>query len=117
MRGIARNLIRRHWRRTRRRRDRRSLEDVPAARRLAEDMTSRPLPPEALVREEATRQLLLAVTSLPAADQQLVFAFYFEGRSQTDIAETCGLSVKSVEARLYRVRHRLRAILQNLERT
>lgn len=117
MRGIARNLIRRHWRRTRKRRELRSLEDVSAARQLAEDMESRPLPPDALIREESARQMLLAVTLLPAADQQIVLAFYFEGRSQSDIADTLGVSIKSVETKLYRVRHRLRAILHNMKRT
>jgi RNA polymerase sigma-70 factor (ECF subfamily) len=116
LRGIAKNLIRRHWRRNRKRRAHRSLEDVDVARQLAEDMEARPLPPDALIREETARQALLAVTSLPAAEQELVLAFYFEGRSQTDIAETLGVSVKSVETRLYRVRHRLRAILHNMRK-
>lgn len=117
LRGIARNLIRRHWRRARKRRRQRSLEDAAVARQLVEDMESRPLPPDALMKEESTRQVLLAVTSLPVPDQQLVLAFYFEERSQADIAESLGVSVKSVETRLYRVRHRLRAVLRNIERT
>ncbi len=117
LRGIARNLIRRHWRRMKKRSSQVRIEDAAVSRRLVEDMESQPPPPDALIRDESARQLMLAVTSLRAADQRLVLAFYFDGRSQTDIAEELGLSVKSVETRLYRVRHRLRAILRNIERT
>jgi RNA polymerase sigma-70 factor (ECF subfamily) len=117
LRGIARNLIRRHWRRTKKRRHRLRLEDAELSRQLVEDMETRPLPPDLLVREESTRQLLLALTTLPAGDQQLLFAFYFDGRSHTDIAQDAGVSVKSVEMRLYRARARLREQLRHSERT
>lgn len=117
LRGIARNLIRRHWRLMKRQRRHIRLEDAALAQQLVEGMESQPAPAEALMQEESARQMLLAVTSLPAPDQQLVFAFYFEGRSQADIAKDLGLSAKSVETRLYRVRNRLRAILRNIERT
>ncbi len=93
------------------------LEDAALAQQLVEGMESQPAPADVLMQEESARQMLLAVTSLPAPDQQLVFAFYFEGRSQADIAKELGLSAKSVETRLYRVRNRLRAILRNIERT
>jgi RNA polymerase sigma-70 factor (ECF subfamily) len=116
LRGIARNLIRRHWRRVKKRRSHLSLTDPALSRQLVEDMESRPLPEDAMIKEESGRELLLAVTSLPASDQRFVFAFYFEGRSQADIAEELGVSVKSVETRLYRVRDRLRAALRNNER-
>lgn len=117
LRGVARNLIRRHWRRMKRRNGHVPIEDATLSQHLVESMESQPLPVEALGRAEAAQQLLLAVTSLPAADQQLVFAFYFEGRSQADIAREMGVSAKSVETRLYRVRSRLRAILRDIERT
>lgn len=117
LRGVARNLIRRHWRRLKRQRRHVPIEDGKFTSRLVEDLESRPLPPDVMIQEETARQLLLAVTSLRAADQRLVFAFYFEGRSHADMAEGLGVSVKSVEARLYRVRIRLRAILRDHERT
>ena len=116
-RGIARNLVRRHWRQAKRRGRPISLENATVAAQLADDLDSRPLPPDAMIREESVRQLLLAVTSLPAADQRLVFAFYFENRSQADMADDLQTSVKSIETRLYRVRNRLRAILKDIERT
>lgn len=117
LRGIARNLIRKHWREMRRHGRHLPIEDAALSSRLAEDLTERPLPPEVLARRESKEQLLLAVTSMPAADQSLIFAFYFEGRSQADIAKASGVSVKSLEARLYRARGRLRTALRDFGRT
>jgi RNA polymerase sigma factor (sigma-70 family) len=84
---------------------------------LMENLESRPLPPDAMIREESVRRLLLAITSLSASEQQLIFAFYFEGRPQADIAEELGVSVKGVESQLYRIRNRLRVVLSSNERT
>ena len=116
LRGIARNLIRRHWRRAKRQRRCTLLEQGDEARKLSEAMESGPLPPEVLDRQETGRLVLLAVTSLPVADQRLVFAVYFQNRCQADIARETGGTVKSVEMRLYRIRDRLRAMLKNVER-
>lgn len=115
-RGIAKNLVRRHWRQSKRRGTALSLENPAVARQLAEDMESRPLPAETMIRDEVGTQLLLAVTSLPQDEQRLVFAFYFEGRSQDQIAEELHVSAKSVETKLYRIRNRLREILEDIER-
>lgn len=117
LRGIARNLIRRRWRRLSRRPGLIPLEDAALASRLADDLESRPLPPDALVRKESIEQLLLAVTSLSAAEQSLIFAYYFDGRRQTDIARELGVTEKSIESRLFRVRGRLRTTLRHLERS
>lgn len=117
LRGVARNLVRRHWRNVRREAGRVPLEDAALARRLVDDLESHPLPPAKLIREESIRQLLLAVTSLSAADQGLIFEHYFDGRSQAAIARGLGVTEKSVESRLYRVRGRLRAALRNMERS
>ncbi len=117
LRGIARNLVRKHWREARRRGRHLPVEDAAISSRLAEDLEARPLPPEMMARRELREQLLLAVTALPAADQTLIFAFYFEGRSQVQIAAETNVSVKSLEARLYRARNRLRAALRDFGRT
>ncbi len=117
LRGIARNLIRRHWRKRKRQGGAVSIEDAALAGALADDLESRPLPGDALVKEESVAQLLLAVTSLSAADQGLVFAYYFDGRCQAGIAGDLGVTEKSVEARLYRVRGRLRKALRSVERS
>jgi RNA polymerase sigma-70 factor (ECF subfamily) len=75
------------------------------------------LPEESLARDESVQQLLLAVTSLPADQQRLVFAFYFEERSYAAIADELGVTVKGVETRLYRARARLREVLAGVERS
>ena len=116
LRGIARNLIRRHWRGSKRRVGVVSVEDAALASQLADDLETRPLPSDALVREESVTLLLRAVTSLSAAEQDLIFAYYFDGRSQADIARKIGATQKSVESRLFRARARLRAALRNAER-
>jgi RNA polymerase sigma factor (sigma-70 family) len=117
LRGIARNLIRRNWRNAKRDACTIPLEDAELARQLADDLESRPLPVDVLIKRESVTQLLLAVTSLSAADQRLVFAYYFDGRPQADIACELGVTEKSVESRLYRARSRLRAALRNMERS
>ncbi len=117
LRGIARNLVRRHWRSARRDAGRVSIADPAVANRLADDLETRPLPVDALVKEEWTTQLLLAVTSLAAADQELIFAYYFDGRPQAAIASDLGVTDKSVENRLYRARGRLREALRHMGRS
>lgn len=117
MRGIARNLIKKHWRQLKRRNGQIGLSDAVLSAKLADAMESGPLPADQLVRDETVGQLLLAVTSLPAADQRLVFAYYFDGCSQAEIAESSGVTPKSIETQLYRIRGRLRAILRHEERT
>lgn len=116
LRGIARNLLRKHWRLKRRSKQFVSIDDVRMARGLAEDMDARPLPPDVLAKKEVIQALLVAVTSLSQAEQELVFGFYFDGLSQTEIAAQCSMSVKSVESKLYRVRSRLRTILRHIEK-
>jgi RNA polymerase sigma factor (sigma-70 family) len=117
LRGVARNLIRRHWRTAKRWSGSSSLVDTALAERLADDLESRPLPVDALIKQESIAQLLLAITSLAAADQELILGFYFDGRSQAAIARDLNTSEKSVESRLYRARGRLRSALRNLERS
>ena len=117
LRGIARNLVRRHWRNRKREADVIPLEDAALANRLADDLEARPLPPDVLIQRESVAQLLLAITSLSAADQSLIFDYYFEQRPQAVIARELGVTEKSVESRLYRVRGRLRAALRNPEKS
>jgi len=103
--GIARNLIRRHWRR--RRRDQRGH----AAFCIARDV----LPEDALLAGEELGELMSALTKMSLKDQDLLFAFYFDGRSCAAIAAENRFTLKAVEARLRRARERLRAALQPRE--
>lgn len=113
--GIARNLLRKHWRRMKRRGLLLPQSDAELGAGLTAMMEAGPLAPEVLAGRETRDQLLLAITALPAADQQLVFAFYFDGRSYLQIAQELGSSSKSIESRLYRLRTRLRAALRGKE--
>jgi RNA polymerase sigma-70 factor (ECF subfamily) len=117
LRGIARNLIRRHWRAVKRESDWIPLADAALTNQLADDLETRPLPADALIRQESIAQLMLAITSLSAADQELVFAYYFDGRPQAAMARELGVTEKSIESRLYRARGRLRAALRGMERS
>ena len=114
MRGIARNLIRRHWRTRRRSAGLVSLEAATIAERLAEDMERRPLPMDVLIREEVRQCLLAAILDLPPKDQELIWEFYFDGRAQTVMAAARGVSEKAIESRLYRSRRRLRETLRRM---
>jgi RNA polymerase sigma factor (sigma-70 family) len=108
--GIARNLLRRHWRRRRRN----TLVEKPGVlAALADLLESRSPPERSAVDEESAQQLMLAVTSLDADAQVLIFGFYFEGRSAAQLALQYGGTEKSVELRLYRARSRLRERLRS----
>ncbi|UCE62366.1 MAG: sigma-70 family RNA polymerase sigma factor [Phycisphaerales bacterium] len=115
LRGIARNLIRRHWRRLKKQASAVSIYDATIAEQLADQLESGSFSGDGLIKQEMFDQLLLAVTSLPAADQSLIFAYYFEGRSQADLANDLGVTEKSIESRLYRARSRLREALRDTE--
>ena len=117
MRGIARNLIKLHWRQAKRTNGWVDLDDAEQSRQLLGRLESQALPEAELVQEETVARLFHAVTALPAADQKLIFDFYFGGRSQNEVSGDLGVSAKSVESRLYRIRGRLRATLDDIERT
>lgn len=113
--GVARNVLRRHWRTITRRR-----RNLPEARmdvgtELASMLDSTPLPNDYIERQEVRQQVLLAVSSLATGEQNLILQHYFDGRSQADIAEDLGVSHRAVEGRLYRARLALREKLQHME--
>ncbi len=114
--GIARNLVKKHWREIGRRDGEVSLQGAEDSAALAAAMESEELSPETWANSENVTQMMRAITALPAADQALIFAFYFDGRSQREIAGDENVSPKSIEARLYRIRTRLRNALRENER-
>lgn len=114
--GVARNLIRRHWSKAKRSRAIGLDGGGASGLELAEAMESGPLPAELLGRAETSQQVLHAITSLRAESQRLVFAVYFDGRPHADVARELGISEKSVEMRLYRIRDRLRLALKDMDR-
>jgi len=114
LRGIARNLVRSHWRRQKRRPKHVPLADASLAAELSERLASEELPAETLERQEVRDQLLLAITELSSDEQELVVGHYFEGRSLVELGRMMGLGPRAIEGRLYRARQMLRRKLENL---
>ncbi len=115
LRGAAKNLVRAHWRKARQCPACVPLVDAGLARELADRLATEELPVKTLERKEVRDQLLLAVTALPSADQELVVGFYFDGRTQGELAAATGLSERAIEGRLYRARRALQDKLRHLE--
>lgn len=111
--AVARNLLRGCAR------DQRRHERVWADRALAADLAQRfdreRLPAEFLERQEIRTQVLLALTALPAADQELLVGKYFEGQTSLELAERFECSTRGLEGRLYRARLALRDSLTHLK--
>jgi len=114
LRGIVRNVVRREMRS--RRRGRAALERARVAQRGAPSSGAADGGQGAdESRARLVRELYLAVTDLDQADQDLFYDFYRAGRSQARIADALGTTTKGVEARLYRLRSRLRAAMEGCE--
>lgn len=63
----------------------------------------------------ATRSVLAAVESLPAAQREAVLLYYGEDRSVTEIAGLTGRTENTVKSDLLRARRRLRELLEESE--
>ena len=113
--GVAKNVLRRHWRTiTRRRKNIPEVRaDVSAA--LGTMLDTMPMPQDVLEKKETQEQLTLAITALPGKDQELILKHYFDGLSQIEIARQTGLSARAIEGRLYRARQALRDKLTAME--
>lgn len=113
--GVARNVLRRHWRTITRRRRNLPEARVDVGTELADMLDGTPLPNDYIERREVKEQVLLAVSSLATDDQNLILRHYFDGQSQVDIASALGVSPRAIEGRLYRARAALRERLRHLE--
>jgi RNA polymerase sigma-70 factor (ECF subfamily) len=112
---IAQNLVRQHRRKVAARGSNGPLTDAVLARSLGERLDTEDLPDEVLARKEVQEQLLLALSELPSAEQELLIGFYFDGHPQARLAEMFGLTERAVEGRLYRARLALRDRLTGCE--
>lgn len=112
--GLARNVLRRHWRTLIRRRNNIPTVSGDDALALVDRIDQSTLPAEDLHRREVRQALMEAVTDLPGDEQELIFRHYFDGWSQQRLAEELGLTPRAVEGRLYRVRRALREKLRHL---
>jgi RNA polymerase sigma-70 factor (ECF subfamily) len=102
--GVARNVVRNFNRSARRR--------VRLANRLASVRQPYSASPEIQVIQSAeNRELLAAVDRLKPLEQELLRLRTWEELSLGEIASIAGLSVRSVESRLARVRRKLAASL------
>jgi RNA polymerase sigma factor (sigma-70 family) len=115
LRGVARNLLNTHWRRISTRPTHVAMEDARTGASIAERMTRERLPAEEVEKREVQDRLLVAITTLGSSDQELIFAHYFEGAAQVDLAKRLGMSVRAIEGRLYRARQLLREALSEVE--
>ncbi len=115
LRGVARNLLNTHWRRVSARPVHVAMEDGRTGASLVDRMTRERLPREELEKRETQDRLLMAITRLSGPDQELVFAHYFEGATQVDLAKRLGTSARAIEGRLYRARQLLREAMTESE--
>lgn len=74
-----------------------------------------PSPHEQVEQREMARSVLDAVRALPEAEREVARLFYFEGRSQREIAGLLGLPATTVNNRLHTSRKRLRQLLDPAE--
>ena len=82
---------------------------------MADRLATEELPPQVLEHKEVRDQLLLALTALPSADQELIVGHYFDGRTYGELAAATGLSERAIEGRLYRARRSLQERLRHVE--
>lgn len=78
------------------------------------DFCSTQTPEESLMLSEGVKQLNSCIVSLSTADRHLFYRKYYFLQSTQQIAAELGLSERSVEGKLYRMRKRLQ---KNLEVT
>jgi len=110
LRGIVHNVIRSESRRARRR-DHAHRQAGEEAASHGGSTSGGEVPGVSSRRPREVEALYLAVTELDEADQDLFLAYYRAGRSQLSIAQEYGTSEKGIEARLYRLRAKLRSLV------
>jgi RNA polymerase sigma-70 factor (ECF subfamily) len=71
---------------------------------------------EAVQRPRERRAVQAALADLPEDQRAIIEQMYFEGRSQSQIAETTGLPLGTVKSRTLLGMRKLRAALEELER-
>jgi len=92
----------------------RSLVDRYAARKAVSEIDASPSPLGWLVRDERRQLVQQALRRLPPRDAELLILKHAEGYGARELAERLGVAVATVETRLHRARHRLRAELADL---
>jgi RNA polymerase sigma factor (sigma-70 family) len=91
--------------RSRRRPDRRALVE-PAT--LAAAIDPRPVAEDALLEDERTRAVMLALDALSSDEREVITLYYREGQSVEQVARLLGVRVDTAKKRLSRARAALR---------
>src|SRR5580765_5418880 len=114
--AIASNLVRDRFRwRSRHRQVSIDAENEATGNDFREKLSGHgPSPSESLQAEERAEAVRRAVAALPEELRLPLILAEYEGRSQAEISEILGCSVKAVETRIYRARQQLRVGLGKL---
>ncbi len=92
----------------------RSLVDRYAARNRGGAIDSCASPLQWLLHDERQQIVQDALRRLPPRDAELLILKYADGNAARELAERLGVSVATIETRLHRARHRLRAELTQM---
>lgn len=84
---------------------------------LSEDMPSQePTPEEVVLRQERQKELERALQAISSQERVLFYRKYYYLQSTRQIASELGITERSVEGRLYRIKKKLRKALGGEER-
>lgn len=109
--GIARNLLREHWRKLKKERSRKPLPEVE---RLILEIREREVEAaETVDRKDRLDALNDCLDRLSSGSRNLVNLRFFKGHSAVHIAKERGESPDAVRMALMRVRHKLKTCVQN----
>lgn len=83
-------------------------EDIRADLTTVQDASTKVNPDAMLLHHENRDKVRQVCQSLPEIYSKVIYQFYFQSRSYRDIASAEGISLKTVESRLYRARSMFR---------
>lgn len=90
----------------------RSLKTKLETEELPEEIPAfHPTPEELLLQQERRKELLNAISQLSDREQLIFYRKYYYLQSTAQIASEIGITERSVEGRLYRIKKRLRRML------
>jgi RNA polymerase sigma factor (sigma-70 family) len=103
--AVARNVLRRQWRR--------QTHELASLRLEVDAIDNSPSPDEQFVAAEEKIELIEAIRSLDQSTSDVILLRFVEQLSIAEIAEAVGEPIGTVKSRLYRGRRRLQEILQS----
>ncbi|SHK43868.1 RNA polymerase sigma-70 factor, ECF subfamily [Hathewaya proteolytica DSM 3090] len=79
---------------------------------IPENLCTSPSPEDALLKKESAQRLMNFVSNLSNMEQQLFYRKYYYMQSISQIGAELGLTERSVEGKLYRLRKKLRKLME-----